>query len=226
MKIRWFGNFFSSRCYDVEFMIAFISDSHSLFLLIVVFHHVFSVCSSFWFCLFFFCSQIIKTFTFQFVNSYLPLFFIAFLSTKTTNPSRIQDLFAQLLVILLLKQIIGNILELLIPYVKTCLARRKDLANARKMGEENVELSQLDRENSLEPYETPFDDYLQIGILGFFRVSLFLSFFLSLLSFVCLFAFVYKLYEYVEYLLVSNVGVRCWMSVVFRLIFSFCIFQK
>lgn len=81
-----------------------------------------------------------------------------------------QDLFTQLLVILFLKQIIGNLLEVGLPWLKTLF--RKCFAGKKL---EDRQVGSFEREMLLSPYESTFNDYLEIvvqfGYMTMFSVA-------------------------------------------------------
>jgi anoctamin-10/anoctamin-7 len=128
-------------------------------------------------------SLILMVFTFQFVNSFFSLFFIAFLKPqafcmvlpKTGQPSCIFELYTQLTALFITRLVSGNIMELLVPFIKRKLGERAQAADAAESGKD---LSPAERQFLLKDYETKglqcFDDFSEMAIqFGF--VTLFVT---------------------------------------------------
>eukprot|EP01012_Entosiphon_sulcatum_P064261 TRINITY_DN93043_c0_g1_i1.p1 TRINITY_DN93043_c0_g1~~TRINITY_DN93043_c0_g1_i1.p1 ORF type:complete len:746 (-),score=137.61 TRINITY_DN93043_c0_g1_i1:101-2338(-) len=118
-----------------------------------------------------------KSFLYYFCNAYSALFIIAVYPVGTSKAcvdkwgtdaeglsqcqgdERIEQLSSQMLIILAIKPMIQNLVEILMPYLKTKYRRWND---AR--GQENRILTKTQQQASREPYETPMSDYLEIAI--------------------------------------------------------------
>jgi len=139
-----------------------------------------------------------KVFMFQFVNSYSSLFYIGFikqfqiklfgLESGTCRRSCMDELSTQLFSLVVLMQVVGNVKELMIPYMmgkmKKYLAARK----SRKTGvapDEPIKMTMYEDQSHMAPYPSTFDDYNEMAIqFGF--VTMFAAAFpvASLASFV------------------------------------------
>lgn len=126
-------------------------------------------------------SLIIKTFAFQFVNSFNSLVYIAFIKPyregcteivdgKEQNVTCMNELFIQLLFIFLVSYV-KNLVEIGIPYLKYYLRRRKRLKNASMEGEEkkNDLRSRIMKEIDKDYYLTrdkdgTIDDYMELAV--------------------------------------------------------------
>ncbi|KAJ3438995.1 ngep-related [Anaeramoeba flamelloides] len=110
-------------------------------------------------------SLILKFFMFQALNNYVALFFSAFISKDLEYVS------TQLMSILITKQIIGQLLEVGIPWIKGKIkirSAKKKRKKAKEAGEDVTKISQLEKESKLPKYESTVDDYLEMFIqLGF-----------------------------------------------------------
>jgi len=134
-------------------------------------------------------SLISKIFLFQFVNSYVSFFYIAFvkgtgvvvlgyaqecLAAVTGGPPNcMYELNKQLSWIFIFQILIGNLLEVVLPWfigrIKICCENRK----VKKLGNlDNQKMSQAEYEAKLQPYASPFDDYNEM-IIQFGFVTLF-----------------------------------------------------
>jgi hypothetical protein len=139
---------------------------------------------------------IAKTFLFKFVNSYNTLFYIAFIkkyddttgndTTGCLNDDCLGELRQQLGTIFISLIVINNIIEVLIPYIKTRLAERANRAEEEPSQlEANVgpssqqrkfkEPTAPEKEFELEPYNSTFDDFdelvIQFGYVSMFVVA-------------------------------------------------------
>jgi hypothetical protein len=116
---------------------------------------------------------ILKTFLFQFVNSYASFFYIAFVKEAATcvAPSLVlpkgraacmSELQTQLLTIFGSKLVVGNLTEVLIPMLKVKLRERADKV------EKGTQLKQAEREAKLNQYEDmeSFEDYNEMVRAG------------------------------------------------------------
>jgi hypothetical protein len=117
-----------------------------------------------------------KVFLFQFVNSYISLFYIAFIKqfqvkffgmeSGTCRNSCLDEMATQLLSLVVIMQFIGNFKELLVPYIiakgKVFWARRK----AKKTGvvAEVVRITRFEEEAIMPTYLSTFDDYNELAI--------------------------------------------------------------
>lgn len=137
---------------------------------------------------------VLKTFIFQFVNSYLSLFYIAFFKNSygiSSADDSLQDtcdaatgcmgeLSAQLLSILITRTVIGNLTEVTIPVIMNRLAvqaeSRKMLAEAKKRGVDvstlNMRLSKAESQAKMAPYTSTIYDYNEM-VIQFGYVTLF-----------------------------------------------------
>lgn len=93
---------------------------------------------------------------FQFVNSFLSLFYIAFYEG---DMSKLRE---QLAALLITRQIIGNIFEALLPLISHLLKNYRKICTINTA---NVpEVSQAEIEATLERYDSTFDDHLEMFI--------------------------------------------------------------
>lgn len=127
---------------------------------------------------------IAKVFLFQFINSYFSLFYIAFLKNNVsifgsdigclTNPRSLTpdlpdclgELQSQLGVIFATRLVVGNVTEILVPYISWYRQRR-----AAEKANELDDRSPAERQNNLADYET-FHDYAEM-VIQFGYVTLF-----------------------------------------------------
>ncbi|XP_075588899.1 anoctamin-8-like [Dermatophagoides farinae] len=105
---------------------------------------------------------IVKLFLFQFLNSYLPLFYIAFYLAD------IDKLKEQLAAQLITRQVIGNLNETLWPFLKESLLLAW-LSSSKYSGDkcpnnDESEVSKGELESCMYGYHSTFDDYLEIVI--------------------------------------------------------------
>lgn len=124
---------------------------------------------------------IAKTFCFQFINSYFNLFYVAFIKNNVTLlgekqtcklndngiPDCLADLSSQLGTIFVTRLVLGNFLEVVLPWLKNKIQIYRD---NKKLGADR-ELSQAELENDLLDYET-FQDYSEV-VIQFGYVTLF-----------------------------------------------------
>ncbi|EDO38807.1 predicted protein [Nematostella vectensis] len=115
---------------------------------------------------------IIKLVSFQFFNAYLSLFYIAFYIQDLT---RLKNTLGALLIT---KQVVGNVKEALVPFVKQKVKEwkmKKQAAKAKKEKEEKGEkdkpseldtplMHQAEIESNMPEYEDTFEDYLEMFI--------------------------------------------------------------
>eukprot|EP00004_Rigifila_ramosa_P007079 TRINITY_DN179_c0_g1_i1.p1 TRINITY_DN179_c0_g1~~TRINITY_DN179_c0_g1_i1.p1 ORF type:complete len:754 (+),score=213.52 TRINITY_DN179_c0_g1_i1:323-2263(+) len=140
---------------------------------------------------------ITKTFLFQFVNSYISLFYIAFVKQDNGLPddkctgSCMQELSSQLISLLITKTVVGQISEVAMPYIMTTIkiaAETKQMSRtAKKAGETGPvkKPSNIERQAKMSVYESTFDDYNEM-VIQFGYVTLFAAAFplASLVAFV------------------------------------------
>jgi len=123
---------------------------------------------------------IVKVFSFQFVNSYISLFYIAFIKEHRIRVfgmesggcrnSCMDEMSTQLLSLVVLMQIIGNFKEIGIPWAKTkvkgFLERRKarKAAAGKNVAQGELKMTKYECEALMEPYPSTFDDYNEMAI--------------------------------------------------------------
>eukprot|EP00002_Diphylleia_rotans_P015054 TRINITY_DN2915_c0_g1_i1.p1 TRINITY_DN2915_c0_g1~~TRINITY_DN2915_c0_g1_i1.p1 ORF type:complete len:880 (-),score=169.88 TRINITY_DN2915_c0_g1_i1:2382-5021(-) len=119
---------------------------------------------------------IAKTFIFQFVNSYISLFYIAFIK-ETGNigddeckESCMKDLTSQVSSILIFRHVLGQFQEVLLPWVITRfnIIRRYIV----KRDDDEIHLNEYDKQSVHPSYESTFDDYNEM-IIQYGYVTLF-----------------------------------------------------
>eukprot|EP00164_Ancoracysta_twista_P000608 GFYU01000804.1.p1 GENE.GFYU01000804.1~~GFYU01000804.1.p1 ORF type:complete len:773 (+),score=236.18 GFYU01000804.1:115-2433(+) len=139
-------------------------------------------------------SIIAKTFVFQFVNSYVSLFYIAFfkegatifgvtdhckVNDHTGHPDCIRELSTQLGSIFITRMVIGNFMEVGLPYLKRQYATYKELkemeaalAEQGHTSPRRRELPPTEEQAKMPPYASTFDDYCEM-IIQFGYVTMF-----------------------------------------------------
>uniref|UniRef100_T1KCC0 Anoctamin n=2 Tax=Tetranychus urticae TaxID=32264 RepID=T1KCC0_TETUR len=114
----------------------------------------------------------IKLVLFQFVNSFLSLFYIAF---YIGDMNKLRE---QMIALLITRQVIGNIKESLWPFVTQSYKLSPTLSAS--------DVSQAELESSLYSYESTFEDYLelyiQFGYVALFSVTFPLAAFCALIN--------------------------------------------
>ncbi|XP_053209059.1 anoctamin-8-like [Panonychus citri] len=114
----------------------------------------------------------IKLVLFQFVNSFLSLFYIAF---YIGDMAKLRE---QMIALLITRQVIGNIKESLWPFLTQSYKLSPTLAS--------TEVTQAELESSLYSYESTFEDYLelfiQFGYVTLFSVTFPLAAFCALIN--------------------------------------------
>eukprot|EP00299_Pterocystis_sp_00344_P011289 c5232_g1_i1.p1 GENE.c5232_g1_i1~~c5232_g1_i1.p1 ORF type:complete len:774 (-),score=157.49 c5232_g1_i1:41-2362(-) len=141
-----------------------------------------------------------KVFLFQFVNSYISLFYIAFvkqfqvklfgMESGTCRNSCLDEMATQLLSLVVIMQIVGNFKELLIPYmiakVKVILARRKAKKTGNTAPAEAVKITKYEDQAQMPAYLSTFDDYnemaIQFGYVTMFAAAFPVASFASLIN--------------------------------------------
>ncbi|CAG9335333.1 unnamed protein product [Blepharisma stoltei] len=119
----------------------------------------------------YFDSLIFKLYLFQFVNSYISLFYIAFVKYYIEGCGLEEDcmseLRTQLGVIFIIKMLL-NFIELGKPIIMRKIKlwkERKEIEKSKQRGEQvREEMTLIEAQNKLEDYETPLDDYMEIVI--------------------------------------------------------------
>eukprot|EP00744_Colponema_vietnamica_P012652 GILI01017750.1.p1 GENE.GILI01017750.1~~GILI01017750.1.p1 ORF type:complete len:683 (+),score=87.04 GILI01017750.1:268-2049(+) len=155
-----------------------------------------------------------KNFIFSFFSMYYSMFIIALYPTDANNVERLKELEVQMIIICVVKPMVQNIQELLIPYLKSKLRRRMDTLKTGYCGaicsiltcettpddfnrakdkaktKEAMEGLLLWREAQREPYETTAWDYLEITLqLGYMVM------FATVFPWAPLCAFAYNIFE-------------------------------
>eukprot|EP00301_Raphidiophrys_heterophryoidea_P003908 c11743_g1_i5.p1 GENE.c11743_g1_i5~~c11743_g1_i5.p1 ORF type:complete len:739 (+),score=209.09 c11743_g1_i5:120-2336(+) len=116
---------------------------------------------------------IAKTFAFQFVNSYISLFFIAFVKGRdirvlgfepgNCRVSCFQELATQLLTLVLYGQIVGQIKELFIPWLTKKVNRMFVWCRVKSNTQEHSKPF-YEKQRALPPNPGPFDDFNEMAI--------------------------------------------------------------
>ncbi|KAJ5072502.1 ngep-related [Anaeramoeba ignava] len=126
---------------------------------------------------------IVKFFLFQFINSFTALFCIAFIAKDPTYLS------AQLSSILIFRQAIGNVQEVLIPWIRGKLKIRKQKKKLRalqEMGLDMIQISPIETQSKFPRYDYTIDDYsemmIQLGYVSLFSTVFPVSAILALLN--------------------------------------------
>jgi len=140
---------------------------------------------------------IVKTFAFQFVNSYVSLFYIAYFKQYVDvvgkykdqcnfNSNCIQELLIQLATILVINIVFGQIQEVGISYIRNILKARDDKDRAAKSHAElskqdqkefkkTIVLSKVERESNHAPFDGTFGEYdemvIQYGYVTMFAAA-------------------------------------------------------
>uniref|UniRef100_M4B5K8 Anoctamin transmembrane domain-containing protein n=1 Tax=Hyaloperonospora arabidopsidis (strain Emoy2) TaxID=559515 RepID=M4B5K8_HYAAE len=123
---------------------------------------------------------IIKVFLFQFCNSFSSFFYIAFVKRMAEGSCLykddcMQELRDQLLTLFLIRIVVGNTTEVIVPYLKyryQLFAERDAASTEEKVGHNNIE-----EQAKLVPYESneAFEDYnemvIQYGFINLFVVA-------------------------------------------------------
>lgn len=121
----------------------------------------------------------IKLFSFEFFNCFCLLFYTAFWKQD------IEYLRSLLIGILITRQILGNVLESLLPYassiflligrwytVKTKLVLEKKRLKRQQADSQAVSMNSIESEQLLAPYEQTYDDYLEMSKSVMFKADL------------------------------------------------------
>ncbi|CAG9328292.1 unnamed protein product [Blepharisma stoltei] len=115
-------------------------------------------------------SLTLKLYLFQFINSYLSLFYIAFFK-RHYEGCKNDDCLAEVetqIVYMFIINVSMNGLELGLPLLRNWLKKRKENKEAERLKQEGesvrAERTAAEEENQLDPYETPLDDYMEIVI--------------------------------------------------------------
>eukprot|EP00741_Cyanophora_paradoxa_P021732 tig00000241_g20975.t1 len=140
-------------------------------------------------------SLIAKVYLFQFVNNYVSFFWIAFvknaevelfgrkevcMSTVPGNPGSppncMQELNRQLGSVFISQIFIGNIIEVVIPYLKRQFKKFQAMRRQAMLGDADVRrTTRVEQEFHLVEYESPFDDYcelvIQFGFISIFAAA-------------------------------------------------------
>ncbi|KAJ6252087.1 ngep-related [Anaeramoeba flamelloides] len=110
-------------------------------------------------------SLVVKYFMFQSVNNYIAIFCSAFVAKDMNYVA------AQLMTILITKQIIGNVMEVGIPYLKKKIAVKMAKRKRKKyklLGNKVEKFQRVEKEAKFAPYDSTVEDYLEMFIqLGF-----------------------------------------------------------
>mmetsp|Transcript_21883 Transcript_21883/g.36229 ORF Transcript_21883/g.36229 Transcript_21883/m.36229 type:complete len:738 (+) Transcript_21883:131-2344(+) len=134
---------------------------------------------------------IFKVFLFQFVNSYVSFFYVAYVKNAQLTvfgvqercistipggpPNCMYELQRQIQSVFFFQIALGNIIEVFIPFIKRKLKSWNDARRAAKQGENlDKQVGKAQRESQMAPYETPFWDYNEM-IIQFGYVTLFAS---------------------------------------------------
>ena len=112
----------------------------------------------------------VKLFLFKFVNSYASLFYIAFFKGDIEgckNDNCFSELSLQLGSIFIVNLVL-NVVELGLPWVKQQLEVRKEKKKIQKMTQEDPSIrehmGEVEEQAKCEDYESPFDDYMEMAI--------------------------------------------------------------
>eukprot|EP01119_Soliformovum_irregulare_P017174 TRINITY_DN5054_c0_g1_i1.p1 TRINITY_DN5054_c0_g1~~TRINITY_DN5054_c0_g1_i1.p1 ORF type:complete len:718 (+),score=198.14 TRINITY_DN5054_c0_g1_i1:149-2155(+) len=121
-------------------------------------------------------SFVVKNFLFQFVNSYVSLFYTAFIKGRfplfgltdaryntTCHPNCLTEVTVLMATLFLTNIFVGQAQEVLIPWVKAKLCIYVEDRSLRKQ-KETLEASQADIESKLTTYPSAFDDYNEMAI--------------------------------------------------------------
>ncbi|KAJ6236476.1 ngep-related [Anaeramoeba flamelloides] len=110
-------------------------------------------------------SLVVKYFMFQSVNNYIAIFCSAFVAKDMTYVA------AQLMTILITKQIIGNVMEVGIPWLKKKIAvkmAKRKRKQYKREGNIVDKFQRVEKESKFAPYDSTVEDYLEMFIqLGF-----------------------------------------------------------
>lgn len=112
----------------------------------------------------------VKLFLFKFVNSYASLFYIAFFKGDIEGCKN-DDCFSELslqLGSIFIVNLVLNVVELGLPWVKQWLEARKERKKIQKMTQEDPSIrehmGEVEEQAKCEDYESPFDDYMEMAI--------------------------------------------------------------
>lgn len=111
-------------------------------------------------------SLTIKLFLFQFVNSYISLFYIAFVKRhlEGCNEDNCMDELTLQIATIFITNMFLNLAEIFIPMIMTKIkVWREKKASEEKFGVE-LELSEEEKQAKLSDYDTPLNDYMEVVI--------------------------------------------------------------
>lgn len=124
-------------------------------------------------------SLITKLFLFQFVNSYSSFFYIAFIQNQVDGcdgGSCMRTLAKNLGIIFLVQLVVGNVQDIVVPYVRVKKRLRDELDDIRNTGKTKG-ASPVEYEYTLDTYDNimgPINDYISVAI-QFGYLSLFVA---------------------------------------------------